>query len=78
MKKKITRECFQVEPMEGQLDPGQERTVNISFSANKEIKLKTVNNTTDLVCEILEGNKYMKALIVFYDNYLKFTKYNLF
>jgi len=55
MKKKITREYFTVEPMDGTLEPGAEKTISCKFKATKETKMKTNNSTTDLVCEILEG-----------------------
>lgn len=56
MNKKIFRECFQIEPNESELEPGMEKIVAVRFlSKNQEIKLKTTNNTTDIVMEILEG-----------------------
>ncbi len=55
MKKKITREYFTVEPLNGTLEPNAEKTVSVKFRATKETKMKTIDNTTDLVCEIKEG-----------------------
>ena len=55
MKKKQFRDCFNVEPSEGELEPNQEKPVTVRFSSQKELKLKTNNNNTDITLEILEG-----------------------
>ena len=56
MTKKVFRECFTIEPNESELEPGQDKMVSVRFlSKNHEIKLKTSNNTTDIILEILEG-----------------------
>lgn len=56
MTKKVFRECFTIEPNESELEPGQDKIVSVRFlSKNQEIKLKTTNNTTDIILEILEG-----------------------
>lgn len=44
-----------VEPSEGELEPNMEKTIIVRFSCNKEMKLKTTNNNTDITLEILEG-----------------------
>ena len=41
MKKKQTKEIFTIEPMEGELNPNDEKNVVIKFKSQKEIKLKT-------------------------------------
>ena len=56
MVKKIFRECFKIEPNESELEPNQEKIVSVRFlSKNSELKLKTSNNSTDIIMEILEG-----------------------
>ena len=41
MKKKQTREIFSIDPMEGELQPNEEKNVVVKFMAQKEIKLRT-------------------------------------
>jgi hypothetical protein len=55
MKRKQTREIFTVDPMEGELQPNEEKNVVVRFMSQKEIKLKTSKNTSDIVLNILEG-----------------------
>ena len=55
MKRKQTREIFTVDPMEGELQPNEEKNVVVKFMSQKEIKLKTSKNTSDIVLNILEG-----------------------
>jgi hydrocephalus-inducing protein len=54
-KKKQTREIFAVEPEADELKPGDEKTIIVRFLSQKEIKLKTTTQTSDLVLNILEG-----------------------
>ena len=62
MKKKLTRECFTIEPMEGMLDPSEDKTIIVRFESDKELKLKTsLKNSSDIKLNILEG----KSLEVF-------------
>ncbi|CAD8206755.1 unnamed protein product [Paramecium octaurelia] len=55
IKKKLFPQLFQLEPMETDLNPGQQKDILIRFCGVKEIKMKTTNDTTDLYLEILEG-----------------------
>ena len=55
MKRKQTREIFSIDPMEGELQPNEEKNVVVRFMSQKEIKLKTSKNTSDIVLNILEG-----------------------
>jgi hydrocephalus-inducing protein len=55
MKKKQTREIFTIEPMEGELNPTEEKSIVVKFMSQKEIKLRTTKNTSDIVLNILEG-----------------------
>lgn len=55
MKKKVYRECFELDSPQGSLDPAQEIEVRVRFICSKEMKLKTNNSTTDIILEILEG-----------------------
>ena len=55
MKKKQTREIFTIEPMEGELNPNEEKNVIVRFRSDKEIKLKTSKNQSDIILNILEG-----------------------
>ena len=41
--------------MEGDLNPSEEKSVIIKFMSQKEIKLRTSKNTSDIVLNILEG-----------------------
>lgn len=41
--------------MEGELQPNEEKNVHIKFRSDKEIKLRTTKNTSDIVLNILEG-----------------------
>ena len=60
MKKKQTREIFTIEPMEGDLHPNEEKSVVVKFKSQKEIKLKTAKNTSDIILNILEGKSLEK------------------
>lgn len=55
MKNKLTREIFTVEPMEGELNPTEEKVIKVKFMSQKEKKLKTSKNTCDIILNILEG-----------------------
>ena len=55
MKKKQTREIFCIEPMEGELNPNEEKAVSVKFKSDKEIKMRTQKNTSDIILNILEG-----------------------
>jgi hydrocephalus-inducing protein len=54
-KKKLTREIFKVEPEEDELQPGIEKTIVVRFLSQREIKLKTSTQTSDIILNILEG-----------------------
>ena len=55
MKKKMTREIFTIDPMEGELQPNEEKNIIVKFLSQKEIKLKTSKNNTDIIMSIIEG-----------------------
>lgn len=54
-KKKITRELFTVEPEQDELKPQEEKTITVRFLSQREIKLKTSTQTSDIILNILEG-----------------------
>jgi hydrocephalus-inducing protein len=54
-KKKLTREIFTVEPEQDELKPQEEKTITVRFLSQREIKLKTTTQTSDLILNILEG-----------------------
>lgn len=54
-KKKLTREIFTVEPEQDELKPQEEKTITVRFLSQKEIKLKTTTQTSDVILNILEG-----------------------
>lgn len=54
-KKKLTRELFTVEPEQDELKPLEEKTITVRFLSQREIKLKTTTQTSDIVLNILEG-----------------------
>ena len=60
MKKKATRELFSVDPMEGDLQPGEEKSVTVKFQSQKELKLKTSKNESDIILNIFEGKSQEK------------------
>lgn len=41
MTKQMTRNLFTIEPMEGRLEPKEEKTISVTFLSQKEIKLTT-------------------------------------
>lgn len=49
MKKKLFRDNFKIEPSTGEIEPGQERQINIIFQSNQELKLKTTGYKSDIV-----------------------------
>lgn len=55
MKKKHTREIFTIDPMEGELQPNEEKSINVKFCSQKELKLKTSKNESDIILNIIEG-----------------------
>ena len=54
-KKKLTREIFSVDPEQDELKAGEERTITVRFLSQREIKLRTTTQTSDIVLNILEG-----------------------
>jgi hydrocephalus-inducing protein len=60
MKKKATREIFTVDPMEGDLQPGEEKSITVKFQSQKELKLKTAKNESDIILNIYEGKSQEK------------------
>lgn len=60
MKKKHTREIFTIEPMEGELNPNEEKNIVVKFMSTKEIKLKTSKNSSDIILNIFEGKSQEK------------------
>ena len=60
MKKKATRDMFKIEPMEGTLEPNEEKTIVVRFQSEREIRLKTNKNTSDIKLTILEGKSQEK------------------
>lgn len=61
MRRKFTREIFTIEPIEGQLEPDEEKEIKIRFESKKEIKLKTSKATSDIKLHILEGESKEKS-----------------
>ena len=56
MKKKETKKNFTIVDTDRiELEPNQEKVITLKFCSQKEIKLKTNSNTTDITAEILEG-----------------------
>ena len=55
IKKKLFKESFRIEPNEVELAPNDSKEILVRCSTNRELKLKTNNNTTDLMMEVLEG-----------------------
>ena len=41
--------------MEGDLNPNEEKNIIVRFKSQKEIKLRTTKNSSDIVLNILEG-----------------------
>jgi hypothetical protein len=60
MKKKATREIFTVDPMEGELQPAEEKSITVKFQSQKELKLKTTKNESDIILNIFEGKSQEK------------------
>jgi hydrocephalus-inducing protein len=54
-KKKLYREIFKVEPEEDELQPGVEKTIVVRLLTQKEIKLRTEKQASELQLNILEG-----------------------
>ena len=62
MKKKETKKSFQIVDSESvELEPNQEKTITLRFCSQKEVKMTTNKQNTDINIEILEG----KTLEVF-------------
>ncbi len=55
MKKKLFKDNFKIEPNKTELEPNEEKKILIRFQSQKEVKMKTSRNTTDITLEILEG-----------------------
>ena len=56
MNKGQTRNLFTIEPMEGRLEPKEEKTISVTFLSQKEIKLTTTQDTSDIFLNIYEGD----------------------
>lgn len=56
MKKKLFKDSFKIEPSKLDLEPNQEKQIMVRFCSDKEVKLKTTREKTDITMEILEGN----------------------
>jgi hypothetical protein len=44
-----------VEPEQDELSPQEEKTITVRFLSQREIKLKTTTQTSDIILNILEG-----------------------
>jgi len=53
MKRRQTREIFTIEPMEGKLEPNEDKNIIVKFLSHKEIKLKTTSSSSDIYLNIL-------------------------
>jgi hydrocephalus-inducing protein len=60
MKKKMSREIFTIDPMEGELQPGEEKVITVKFQSQKELKLKTTKNESDIILNVFEGKSQEK------------------
>ena len=60
MKKKATREIFTIDPMDGELQPNEEKSITVKFQSQKELKLKTAKNESDIILNIIEGKSQEK------------------
>jgi hydrocephalus-inducing protein len=60
MKKKATREIFTINPMDGELQPYEEKSITVKFQSQKELKLKTAKNESDIILNIIEGKSQEK------------------
>ena len=60
MKKKMSREIFTIDPMEGDLQPGEEKVITVKFQSQKELKLKTSKNESDIILNVFEGKSQEK------------------
>ena len=55
MKKRATRDVFTISPMEGDLQPNEEKQIIVRFKSRKEVTIKTTNATTDIKLRIIEA-----------------------
>ena len=78
-KKKLTREIFTVEPEQDELKPGEEKTITVRFQCQREIKLKTSTQTSDIILNILEGESQDKnhEIPINVNVYAVFSKYSI-
>lgn len=57
MKKATTQAMFTIEPMEGSLNPNEDKNIIVRFLSHKEIKLSRAKNLSDITLVILEGDQ---------------------
>jgi len=57
MKRQSTQQMFTIEPMEGKLEPNEDKNIIVRFLSQKEIKLTRAKNTSDITLVILEGDQ---------------------
>jgi len=48
---------FTIEPMEGSLNPNEDKNIIVRFLSHKEIKLSRAKNLSDITLVILEGDQ---------------------
>jgi hypothetical protein len=60
MKKKFTREIFEIDPSEGMLEPEEVKDVKIRFETKIEYKMNTTESSSDIKLTILEGESQEK------------------
>jgi hydrocephalus-inducing protein len=65
--------------MEGELQPNEEKNVVVRFMSQKEIKLKTTQNTSDIILNILEGKsqEIHKSVTINVNVNAVFSKYSI-
>jgi hydrocephalus-inducing protein len=65
--------------MEEKLDPGQERSIQVRFLSQKELKLKTSINTSDIMLNIVEGDLLdkFKSIPILVNVNAVFSKYSI-
>lgn len=49
------KEIFTIEPSNGALEPNEEKNIIVRFKSQKEIKLKTTKQSSDIILNIIEG-----------------------
>lgn len=60
MKKESTRQMFTIEPMEGTLNPNEDKNIAVKFMSLKEVKLTRAKNLSDITLVILEGDQKLE------------------